>query len=41
MEEYKLLERMNLITKDKYNDMTTIAHSLVLSMQALQERCMY
>lgn len=40
-EEYKLLERMNLITKDKYAEMTEQASSLVNNMKALQEKCKY
>ena len=38
-EEYKLLERMNLVTKANYAEMTTHAAGLVQSMQALQEKC--
>lgn len=38
-EEYKLLERMNLVTCDKYSEMTVQAASLVNNMKALQEKC--
>ena len=37
--EYKLLESMNLVTKEKYEEMTSHAGSLVNNMKALQEKC--
>jgi biogenesis of lysosome-related organelles complex 1 subunit 2 len=36
--EYKLLESMNLVTKEKYEEMTSHAGSLVNNMKALQEK---
>ncbi len=38
-EDYKLLETMNNMTKDKYVDMTNTAHGLVEYMTLLQQKC--
>jgi len=35
------LERMNLVTRDKYAEMTVHAASLVNNMKGLQEKCAY
>lgn len=38
-EDYKLLETMNNMTKEKYVDMTNTAHGLVEYMTLLQQKC--
>jgi len=37
-EDYKLLENMNVVTKEKYGEMTTMAGKLGESMKLLQEK---
>jgi len=37
-EDYKLLENMNVVTKDKYGEMTSMAAKLGESMKLLQEK---
>ena len=38
-EDYKLLETMNKLSKDKYSDMSTQAESLNVVMARLHEKC--
>lgn len=40
-EEYKLLEQMNVISKDKYAGMTQNTVELVKAMEDLQRKCTY
>lgn len=38
-EEYKLLTKMNLATKDKYSIMNSHASQIATEMTVLQEKC--
>lgn len=40
-EDYALLEAMNKVTKDKYNDMFYLAENLNTLMKSLQEKCIF
>jgi hypothetical protein len=38
-EDFKLLENMNVVTKEKYAEMTEVAKGLTLFMEDLQKKC--
>eukprot|EP01125_Pyxidicula_operculata_P007240 TRINITY_DN2465_c0_g1_i1.p1 TRINITY_DN2465_c0_g1~~TRINITY_DN2465_c0_g1_i1.p1 ORF type:complete len:107 (-),score=29.70 TRINITY_DN2465_c0_g1_i1:367-666(-) len=38
-DDYKLLQQMNAIERDKYVEMTKLAQTLVTNMGGLQEKC--